>query len=74
MENLKLSEYVTLVVTVPETHADTVREAMMNAGAGKWGNYTHCSFRDRGRREDRNRLFQRLLGRRSRGDQKSSSL
>jgi hypothetical protein len=37
-----------LVVYVPESHADTVREAMGNAGAGKIGNYSHCSFSTRG--------------------------
>ena len=38
-----------LVVYVPLTHADIVREAMGNAGAGKIGNYyTHCSFSSRG--------------------------
>jgi len=29
---------------VPETHADKVREAIGQAGAGKIGNYSHCSF------------------------------
>jgi hypothetical protein len=38
------SEYVTIVITVPETHADVVREAMGEAGAGQIGNYTHGSF------------------------------
>ncbi|QOR65558.1 Nif3-like dinuclear metal center hexameric protein [Cytobacillus suaedae] len=33
-----------LVVYVPETDADTVREAIGNAGAGAIGNYSHCSF------------------------------
>ncbi|MGN7357758.1 Nif3-like dinuclear metal center hexameric protein [Paenibacillus sp. SAF-054] len=33
-----------LVVFVPETHADQVRSAMMGAGAGAIGNYSHCSF------------------------------
>ncbi len=37
-----------LVVYVPLTHADQVREAMGNAGAGKIGNYSHCSFSSRG--------------------------
>lgn len=37
-----------LVVYVPVTHADAVREAMGNAGGGKIGNYTHCSFSWRG--------------------------
>jgi len=35
---------VKLVVTVPLTHADVVRKALGDAGAGKIGNYSHCSF------------------------------
>lgn len=33
-----------LVVYVPESHADQLREAIGKAGAGKIGNYTHCTF------------------------------
>lgn len=33
-----------IVVYVPESHAETLREAMGNAGAGKIGNYSHCTF------------------------------
>ncbi len=33
-----------LVVFVPETHIDLVRNHMLNAGAGHIGNYSHCSF------------------------------
>src|SRR5881397_1888240 len=33
-----------LVVYVPETHAEALLEAIGNAGAGKIGNYSHCSF------------------------------
>ena len=40
---LELSDYVTIVITVPETHADVVREAMGRAGAGKVGDYSHFS-------------------------------
>ncbi len=29
---------------VPISHAERVKEAMFNAGAGKLGNYEHCSF------------------------------
>ncbi len=35
---------VKLVLFVPKTHADIVRKAMGDAGAGKIGNYSHCSF------------------------------
>lgn len=33
-----------IVVYVPESHADALREAMGNAGAGVIGNYSHCTF------------------------------
>jgi dinuclear metal center YbgI/SA1388 family protein len=33
-----------LVVFVPLSHANTVREAILNAGAGHIGDYSHCSF------------------------------
>lgn len=39
---------VKIVVFVPESHADVVREAMAGAGAGKIGNYTSCSFSSKG--------------------------
>lgn len=41
---LELSNYVTIVLTVPETHANIVREAMGRAGAGKVGDYSYCSY------------------------------
>lgn len=41
-------EVVKLVVFVPETHADIVREAMGKAGAGKVGKYEHCTFSVKG--------------------------
>ncbi len=41
-------ELVKLVVFVPVTHADLVREAMGKAGAGKIGNYSYCSFSTKG--------------------------
>jgi hypothetical protein len=45
---LELSNYVTLVIIVPETHAHLVREAMGRAGAGKIGDYSHCCFSIKG--------------------------
>ncbi len=42
------SSNVKIVVFVPESHTDIVREAMGMAGAGKIGNYTHCSFSSKG--------------------------
>lgn len=37
-----------LFVTVPETHADIVREAIGKADGGKVGNYSFCSFSVKG--------------------------
>ncbi|MCF7834072.1 MAG: hypothetical protein K9L98_01015 [Candidatus Pacebacteria bacterium] len=42
------STHVKIVVFVPETHTDIVREAMGKAGAGKIGNYNYCSFSSKG--------------------------
>lgn len=38
------STNIKLVVTVPLSHADIVRDAMGLAGAGKLGNYSFCSI------------------------------
>jgi hypothetical protein len=38
------SDSVKLVIFVPETHTDIVREAMGKAGAGKIGKYSFCTF------------------------------
>lgn len=35
---------VKIVVFVPKTHTDIVRQAMGDAGAGRIGNYSHCSY------------------------------
>ena len=37
-----------IVVYVPEAAAETLREAIGNAGAGKIGNYSHCTFTMKG--------------------------
>lgn len=42
------SNNVKIVVFVPESHADIIRDAMTSAGAGRIGNYTSCSFSSRG--------------------------
>lgn len=39
---------MTIVITVPETHADLVRETMGQAGAGKVGDYSYCSYSTKG--------------------------
>ena len=43
-----MSKTVKLIVFVPTTHADMVREAMGKAGAGRIGNYHFCSFSVKG--------------------------
>lgn len=35
---------VKFIVTVPTSHADTIREAIGQVGAGRIGNYDFCSF------------------------------
>ena len=42
------SKNVKIVVFVPESHTDIVREAIGKVGAGKIGNYTYCSFSSKG--------------------------
>jgi hypothetical protein len=43
-----MDELVKVVVFVPVSHADTVREAMGKAGAGQIGHYSYCSFTTKG--------------------------
>lgn len=43
-----MSSTVKIVIFVPVSHADQVRDAMGNAGAGLIGNYSHCSFSSKG--------------------------
>lgn len=40
--------HLKIVISVPVTHADKVREAIGKAGGGKLGNYSFCSFSSRG--------------------------
>ena len=40
--------HLKIVITVPVSHTDIVREAMGKAGAGRIGNYEFCSFSSRG--------------------------
>ena len=42
MKNVKIG------VGVPVSHADAMREALANAGAGEMGDYSHASFSYRG--------------------------
>ena len=39
---------IKVVVFIPETHADVVRKAMGEAGAGVIGNYKFCSYSVKG--------------------------
>lgn len=43
-----MKELVKLVVFVPEENADQIRQALGEAGAGKIGNYTFCSYSIKG--------------------------
>lgn len=43
-----MSNLVKIVVFVPEASADLVRKTIGNAGAGKIGNYSFCSFSSKG--------------------------
>lgn len=43
-----MKDFVKIVVFVPLTHADIVRKAMGDAGAGALGNYSHCTFSSKG--------------------------
>ena len=43
-----MTKFYKLVFNVPLSHADSVRSAIGHAGAGKVGNYSHCSFSVRG--------------------------
>jgi len=44
----ELEETVKFVVYVPETHADIVRKALGDAGAGLVGDYKNCTFSVKG--------------------------
>lgn len=43
-----MSRRYKIVVYVPESHADKMREVLGNAGAGKMGNYSYCTFTSKG--------------------------
>ncbi|MWV45268.1 Nif3-like dinuclear metal center hexameric protein [Paenibacillus sp. HJL G12] len=44
IEETQREQLYKLVVFVPASHAEQVREAVLGAGAGAIGNYSHCSF------------------------------
>jgi hypothetical protein len=33
-----------IIVYIPESHCETVKQAMFNAGAGRYEHYEHCSW------------------------------
>ena len=43
-----MADLVKLVVFVPEENAEDVRQALGDAGAGRIGDYSYCSFSARG--------------------------
>ena len=43
-----MSDMLKIVVFVPLTHCAVVRQAIGDAGGGKIGNYSHCSFSSKG--------------------------
>ena len=43
-----MKEFVKIVVFVPEENADEMRQALGEAGAGKIGEYSFCSFSIKG--------------------------
>ncbi len=45
---MKTTKNVKLVVFVPTSHADLIRRVLGQAGAGKIGNYSFCSFSSSG--------------------------
>ncbi|MEC0243024.1 Nif3-like dinuclear metal center hexameric protein [Paenibacillus dokdonensis] len=44
IEETQREQLFKLVVFVPKSHAEQVRDAVLGAGAGAIGNYSHCSF------------------------------
>lgn len=48
LEEVHTDKLFKLVVFVPQTHQDAVRNALFAAGAGWIGNYSHCSFNSEG--------------------------
>jgi hypothetical protein len=43
-----LSKFVKIVVYIPESDAERVRQALGKAGAGSIGNYSYCTFSSKG--------------------------
>ena len=43
-----MNQYYKIIVHAEETNADTVRQAIGDAGGGRVGNYSHCTFTHKG--------------------------
>jgi hypothetical protein len=43
-----MDSYCAIIVYVPVTHADEIRDVLGNIGAGAVGNYSFCSFSSKG--------------------------
>ncbi len=48
MHTSKLMTYVHFVIYCPPEYEEKIKQALWNAGAGKWGNYTCYSFTSEG--------------------------
>lgn len=48
VNNFVLSNKVKLIVMVPKSHADKIREVIGSYGGGRFGNYSFCSFSTNG--------------------------
>lgn len=46
--NLEFSDYFTIVVISPESHAELIRQVIGRLGAGRFKNYTFCSHSTKG--------------------------
>jgi hypothetical protein len=44
-----MSNLIKIVVFVPVSHTELVKKATGDAGAGRIGNYSHCSFTTKGK-------------------------
>ncbi len=48
LNNTRFEKYFKLIVFVPHSHVEGVRDAMCRAGGGHIGNYSHCTFQTEG--------------------------
>ncbi|WP_066495402.1 Nif3-like dinuclear metal center hexameric protein [Abyssisolibacter fermentans] len=48
LDDSSIEKFLKIIVYVPTTHAEALREKLNEAGAGDIGNYSHCSFTTEG--------------------------